>query len=67
LSPLDFFFWGCLKNRVYRTKPQNLKDLRRIIDEVLITLEILQNVTTSFYNRLAHYQTVESRQFEQLL
>ncbi|EFN77172.1 hypothetical protein EAI_03919, partial [Harpegnathos saltator] len=25
------------------------------------------NVTTSFYNRLAHCQTVEGRQFEHLL
>ncbi|EFN70918.1 hypothetical protein EAG_03291, partial [Camponotus floridanus] len=69
LSPLDFFFWGYLKDRVYKIKPQNLNDLQvRIIDEVaLITPEILQNVQTNFYDRLAHCQTVEGRQFEHLL
>lgn len=69
LSPLDFFFWGYLKDRVYKIKPQNLNDLQvRIIDEVaLITPEILQNVQTNFYDRLAHCQSVEGRQFEHLL
>lgn len=69
LTPLDFFFWGYLKDRVYKTKPQNLDDLRhRIITEVaLIRFETLGNVCSSFYHRLAHCQTVQGQQFEHLL
>ncbi len=28
LSPLDFFLWGYLKNRVYMTAPRNLEELK---------------------------------------
>lgn len=31
LSPLDFFFWGYLKDKFYETKPENLGELRRRI------------------------------------
>ncbi|EFN88750.1 hypothetical protein EAI_03344, partial [Harpegnathos saltator] len=27
MNILDFFFWDYLKDRVYKTKPQNLDDL----------------------------------------
>lgn len=37
LTPLDYFLWGYLKDRVYKTKPQNLNDLRRrILDEAAL-------------------------------
>ncbi|EFN79592.1 hypothetical protein EAI_04836, partial [Harpegnathos saltator] len=44
LSPNDYFLWGHLKDRVYKTKPQNLDDLRnRILDEaVLIPADYIQ-------------------------
>uniref|UniRef100_A0A1B6HYH3 DUF4817 domain-containing protein n=1 Tax=Homalodisca liturata TaxID=320908 RepID=A0A1B6HYH3_9HEMI len=69
LSPIDYFLWGHLKSNVYRRKPHNLEDLRnRIIEEIaLITEEMLGNSVESFYTRLAHCQTVEGTQFEQLL
>lgn len=69
LTPLDFFLWGYLKSKVYRTKPQNLEDLRaRIIYEMEnIPLEMFRNSTQSFYNRLAHCQTTEGKHFEHLL
>lgn len=69
MNPLDFFFWDYLKDRVYRIKPRNLDDLRhRITTEVtLITIEILENVSSNFYYRLGHCQTVQGEQFEHLL
>lgn len=69
LTALDYFLWGYLKDRVYRTKPQNLVDLRqRIIDEIaLIPINVLENVTASFYNRLGYCQEVFGQNFEHLL
>ena len=69
LTALDFFFWGYLKDRVYKTKPRNLDDLRhRITTEVaLITIDMLENVNSNFYQRLAHCQTVQGQPFEHLL
>ena len=31
LTPCDYFFWGYLKDKVYRTPPQNINDLRNKI------------------------------------
>ena len=31
LSPLDFFLWGYLKDRVYREKPETTEELKRVI------------------------------------
>lgn len=69
LNPLDYFLWGYLKDRVFKTKPQNLEELRqRIIDEcALIPAEYFQNVINSFYNRLGYCQETEGKQFEHLL
>ena len=33
LTPCDFFLWGYLKDRVYRTPPMNLQDLRDRIEQ----------------------------------
>lgn len=68
LTPLDYFYWGYLKDRVFRTKPQNLDELRqRIIDEsALIPTEMIQNAINAFYHRLAYCQEVNGEQFEQL-
>ena len=68
LTPLDYFYWGYLKDRVYKTKPQNLDELRqRIIDEsALIPPEMIQNAINAFYHRLAYCQEVNGKQFEHL-
>jgi len=66
---LDYFLWGYLKGKVYATKPRNLEKLRqRIIEEAaLIAPEFLRNALASFYDRIAHCQTVNGAQFEHLI
>ncbi|EFN77197.1 hypothetical protein EAI_02730, partial [Harpegnathos saltator] len=49
-----------LKDRVYKTKLQNLDD-----SVALITSETLENVSRSFHDRLLHCQ-IEGQQFEHL-
>lgn len=68
LTPLDYFYWGYLKDRVYKTKPRDLDELRqRIIDEsALIPAQIIQNAIDAFYHRLAFCQEVNGEQFEHL-
>lgn len=69
LTPLDFFYWGYLKDRVYQTKPDSIDDLRGRILETsnAITPEMIADVLETFYQRLAHCQTVEGAQFEHLI
>lgn len=69
LSPLDYFFWGALKQNVYKTKPANIDELKqRIIHEAeQITPNMLDKSLDEFYFRLAHCQEVDGRQYEHLL
>lgn len=69
LTPLDFFLWGHLKNKVYATQPTSLDDLRRkIVSECRrITPEILQNVRSAFELRLYHCVGVNGGHFEHLI
>ena len=69
LTPLDYFLWGYLKERVYKTRLVNIEDLKqRITNEMnTITVEMLRNVRDAFPLRLAHCQAEEGRQFEHLL
>lgn len=54
LTPLDFFLWGILKQKVYRTRPQTLEELRaRIIQACTeITPEEIQRVTMNVRKRI---------------
>lgn len=55
LNPLDFWFWGALKARVFHTNPpETLEELKeRIIDECRrFTVEELQSATSSLLSRL---------------
>jgi len=69
LTPLDYFLWGYLKNKVYETKPNNLQELQARITNTatLITPEQIINTLNNFYERLAHCITAEGRQFEHLI
>lgn len=68
LAPLDTFYWGFLKNRVYETKPANIEELKQRIIQCsnTITRETLQKVTDNFYARLGHCQVAGGHQFEHL-
>lgn len=69
LTPLDFFLWGYLKDKVYVTKPTDLADLRRRIEYEMqmIPPETYRNAVRGVYHRLAHCQAVNGQQFEHLL
>lgn len=69
LSPLDFFYWGLLKNNVYRNKSNNLEELRvKIVNEsARITREMVLNTQRHFCDNLYHCQLVNGRHFQHLL
>lgn len=61
LSPLDFFFWGYVKQTIYQheyNRAHNLQELRiKIIDAVNnIPPAMLTQVREEFYNRLGYCQ-----------
>lgn len=54
LSPLDFFLWGYLKDKVYAPKPNTLEDLKLAIHREIrnVTSDICRNVINNFKKRL---------------
>lgn len=69
MTPLDFFLWGHLKNRVYKNRPENLEELcERIRTEIaLITPNMLSNTLREFYDRLGYCLANNGAQFEHLI
>lgn len=69
LTPLDFFLWGFLKDRVFRTVPDTLQEMeQRIRDNCLIPDEDMFNrVRDSFEKRILMCMHESGKQFEHLL
>lgn len=72
LTPLDFFFWGHIKQSIYthqHVRAQNLDELRqKIIDAASsITAETLLQVREELYYRLGFCQEQRGDLFEHLL
>uniref|UniRef100_A0AAF5DK87 Transposable element Tc3 transposase n=1 Tax=Strongyloides stercoralis TaxID=6248 RepID=A0AAF5DK87_STRER len=63
LSPLDFFLWGYLKDRVYRNKPEMIEDLKENIETEIadIPRSMLKRVMNSFYDRVQQCRQREGR------
>lgn len=69
LTPLDFFFWGYLKDKVFRTKPENIDEMCDRIMEFsqLPDADMLQRVRESFEERIFVCLNEGGKQFEHLL
>lgn len=70
LTPLDFYLWGTLKDRVYKTPVHNREELeRRVIQEIenLDPAEIRAATTNVVHRRIQKCLEVNGLHFEQLL
>lgn len=70
LNPLDFFYWGCIKEKVYSKPIQNLTELRQRIAETaeeINTRRYARLVKRSFMRRCRACIRAEGKQFEHLI
>lgn len=72
LTPLDFFFWGYVKQSIYgheHNRARNLQELKqKIIDCAnTITPVMFLHVRENFYHRLAYCQEQRGGLFEHLI
>lgn len=69
LTPLDYFLFGHLKNRVYRNRPQNIDDLKQAIEDEInnVTPAILINVFGNLKKRVRLCLENNGGHFEQFL
>ena len=70
LTPMDFFFWGVLKDKVYSRKPRSIDDLKNYINdafqEINTQRDLCKNVCQSIRGRLQSCVTCDGKQFEHL-
>ena len=69
LSPLDFWLWTELKEKVYRNNPKTLEDLQRFITVEInnITPALLQRTFNNLIKRVTKCREVNGLRFEDLL
>jgi hypothetical protein len=70
LTPLDYWFWGMIKARVYHeNKPKNLIELQARIEEecARVTLEEVQHAVSDISNRLLLVNEEKGGLFQHLL
>lgn len=69
LSPVDFFLWGYLKQKVYSTPIPNMTVLKQRITEYiqLIEPDVLESVFVNLVKRLELVKEQNGRHIEQLL
>uniref|UniRef100_A0A915EH83 Transposase n=1 Tax=Ditylenchus dipsaci TaxID=166011 RepID=A0A915EH83_9BILA len=67
LTPCDFFLWGYLKSRIYRTQPADLNELRQRIVHEFENLpgDMVLRSIDSYGRRLERCLEVEGKSVEQ--
>ena len=68
LTPMDFFLWGYLKDKVYRTKPRTIDALKMEIERQCrdIPNDLFRDVCESLGVRYQRCPDNDGRQFEHL-
>jgi inhibitor of nuclear factor kappa-B kinase subunit alpha len=69
LNPCDFFFWGCLKDKVYNSNHQTVGELKENICREManIPAEQLQRVNQNLFCWCEECLRVEGQHFQHLL
>lgn len=70
LTPMDFFFWGVLKDRVYQTNPRTICELRtaitREVERIATDIDLCDKVCMSVPDRMEACIRSEGGHFEHL-
>ena len=69
LSPLDFYLWGTVKEKVFKRKPRNLEEIQQHISEIIqvITQEELASVFNNMKKRIELCIRENGGHFQQFL
>jgi hypothetical protein len=69
LTPLDFFLWGTLKDKIFQLPPENILELRERIRTTIgeIRPSTLRKVMREFTDRLGYCVLAGGKQFEHML
>jgi hypothetical protein len=64
-----FFFWGCLKDKIYNSNPRTAEELKENIHREITNIpeEQLQRVTQNLFRRCEECLRAEGQHFQHLL
>ena len=53
LSPLDFYLWGFVKERVFHSRSAGIRELKRVVKDIIQSVDVdtLQRVVANFHQR----------------
>ena len=65
-TPCDYFLWGAIKDKVYRTQPTDLNDLEQRIRQAFNELpqNVIDRTIGDFYHRLKRCIEINGRSVE---
>jgi inhibitor of nuclear factor kappa-B kinase subunit alpha len=68
MNPCDFFFWGCLKDKVYKSNPQMEQELKENIHREIVNIsaEQFQRVKQNLFHQCEKYLHAEGQHFQHL-
>jgi hypothetical protein len=70
LTPMDFFFWGVVKNKVYERKPHTVDEMKEFITDTFMDIDsdrkLCRTVCQSVSDRLDACCNVDGGHFEHL-
>ena len=70
LTPMDFFFWGCVKDRVFARKPRSvdamIQFIREACQEIDADKDLCARVCMGVHTRLVECVNAGGKQFEHL-
>jgi hypothetical protein len=68
LNTCDFFFWGCVKDKVYNSNPRTEEELKESICREIanISAEQLQRTNKNVFRRCEECLHVEGQHFQHL-
>lgn len=69
LTPIGYFCWSCLINKVFETKPSDIGEQKERLIQCsdIISTETLQKIIDNMYGRFGQCEVARYQQFEHLI
>ena len=66
LSSLDFYLWGFVKERVFRSRPANIRELKAVVTDIIQSIDVntLRSVVANFCQRINKCTIANEGHFE---
>ena len=69
MTPLDYYFWGAVKDKCYAVKPETIDALKENIREAIcvIQLHAIDNVLKTWTDRVGYCRVSQGRHLNEII